>query len=61
MVEDRRNAFGILMCTRYALAQGHEIARLRLALVTLCIKTPLFLTINYLKFEQVQFTTECCV
>ena len=37
------------------------IYRLISVVITLSIQTPQLLTILYLKFEQVQFTTNCCV
>ena len=39
----------------------HDIGYRFATIITLSIQTPQLLTIVYLKFEQVQFTTQCYV
>ena len=48
---------------RYRFANNRALISVSVTLpyFTLSIQTPKLLTILYLKFEQVQFTTHCCV
>ena len=46
---------------RFANNQSFDFSVCYFTVFTLSIQTPKFLTILNLKFEQVQFTTHCCV